>query len=177
MSYWTPPWQPRRPITPKHPPPTTPPQCWPPTPQEKLPWSQRGSAVTVVVPTTGVLPGQNLKSLDNWRAFVHQITPVVVTTLVGIGIVTDSQVTLWVPVIFAVIDPLLSVMNTADKVRRIIYGLAGLFQVGGLATGLVTGLSSGGNGVIAACVGAGITILSTALARFFTPTTTLVPAS
>lgn len=136
-------------------------------------WSQRGTAVTTVIPTAGVLPGQNLKSWDNWRAFFHQITPVIVTTLVGIGIVTDNQAALWVPLAFAIIDPLLSAGAATDKLRRIVYGVAGLLQVGGLATGLIVGLGTGGNGLIAAGVAAGVTILSTLLARFYTPTTTM----
>lgn len=139
-------------------------------------WSQRGSADVVVAPTAGVLPGQNLKSWANWRAFVHQITPVIVTTLVGVGIVTDNQAALWVPLVFAILDPLLSLGNTTDRLRRVVYGVTGLLQVGGLATGLVTGIASGGNGLIAAGVGAGVTILSTFLARFYTPTTTMQPA-
>lgn len=130
-----------------------------------------------VAPLPGLPPRQVLKSWDNWRAFIHQITPVVVTALVGVGIVTDNQAALWVPLFFAIIDPLLNVGNTQDKLRRVVYGVAGLLQVGGLASGLATGLSSGGNGLIAASVGAGVTILSTFLARFYVPTTTLVPKS
>lgn len=136
-------------------------------------WSQRGSSSIDVTPNPGVLPGQTFKSWANWRAFIHQITPVVVTTLVGVGIVTDNQAALWVPLFFAIIDPLLNVGNAQDKLRRIVYGVAGLLQVGGLAGGLATGLSSGGNGLIAAGVGAGVTILSTFLSRFYTPTTTM----
>ena len=149
------------------------PSAAPVTPEK---WSQRGSATVVVAPTAGILPGQNLKSWENWRAFLHQITPIVVTTLVTFGIVTDTQAALWIPLVFAVIDPLLSVGNTTDKLRRIVYGVAGLLQVGGIATGLVVGVASGGNGLIAAGIGAGVTILSTLLARFYTPTTTMQSA-
>lgn len=148
-----------------------------PEPVDTAPWSQRGSAVTTVEALPGVLPGQNLKSWANWRAFVHQVTPVIVTSLVGVGIVTDNQAVLWVPIAFAIIDPLLSAMNSTDKIRQIIYGVAGLLQVGGLATGLVTGLAGGSNGVIAAGVGAGVTILSSFLARFYVPTSTMQPAA
>lgn len=130
---------------------------------------------TVVAPAPGVR--FSIRSLDNWRAFIHQVTPVLVSVFVTVGIVTDTQAALWVPLAFAILDPLLSVGNAQDKVRRIIYGLAGLMQVGGITTALVTGLGSGGNGVIAAGVGAGVTVLSTFLARFFTPTTTLLPAA
>lgn len=149
----------------------------PKRPDKTAPPVVTGSYATIdVAPLPGLPPAKNLKSWDNWRAFVHQITPVIVTTLVGVGIVTNSQAALWVPLAFAILDPLLSVGNTTDKLRRIVYGLAGLLQVGGLATGLVVGLGTGGNGLIAASVGAGVTILSTFLARFYTPTTTMVPA-
>lgn len=140
-----------------------------------VPWAQRGVSTVDVAPTPGVIPGQGLKSWANWRAFLHQITPVIVTTLVGVGIVTNNQAALWVPLFFAIIDPLLNVGNTQDKLRRAVYGVAGLLQVGGLAGGLVTGLGAGGNGLVAAGVGAGVTILSTFLARFYTPTTTMTP--
>lgn len=127
-----------------------------------------------VEPTSGILPIQNLKSLDNWRAFIHQVTPVVVTTLVAVGIVTNSQVLLWVPLLFAIIDPILSSLNATDKIRKIIYGVAGLCQSGGLIAGLATGLGSAG-GQIAPIVGVGVTIISAFLGRFYTPTTTMVP--
>lgn len=127
-----------------------------------------------VEPTNGLLPIANLKNVDNWRAFIHQVTPVVVTTLVAIGIITNSQVMLWVPLIFAIIDPVLSSLNATDKIRKIIYGVAGLTQTGGMIAGLATGLSSTG-GQIAPIVGVGVTILSAFLGRFYTPTTTMVP--
>ena len=138
-------------------------------------WSQRGSSEVVVVPTQGVLPGQNLRSVDAWRALLHQITPVIVVALVTFGLATDNQAALWVPIAFAVLDPLLSVANSTDKLRRIVYGLAGLLQVGGLSVGLVTGLAGEIGGVIAPVAGATLTVLSSFLARFFTPTPTLVP--
>ena len=126
-----------------------------------------------VEPTKGVLPLGNLKSVENWRAFIHQITPVIVTTLVGIGVVTNNQAALWIPLFFAILDPILSVSNTTNKIRRVIYGVAGLAQSGSLATGLATLTSSGGH--IAPIIGAGLTVFSTFLGRFYTPTTTLVP--
>lgn len=149
--------------------------CWP-NPGNEPPTVVVPTQPTVVA-TPGVLPIQNLKSWANWRAFIHQVTPVIVTTLVTVGIVTDTQAALWIPLVFAIIDPLLSVANSTDKIRQIIYGVAGLLQVGGLATGLVTGLATGGNGLIAAGVGAGVTILSSFLARFYVPTSTLQPAN
>ena len=137
-------------------------------------WSQRGSAVSTVQALPGILPGQNLKSWANWRAFLHSITPVIVTSLVTFGIVTDTQAALWIPLVFAIADPLLSALNSTDKLRQIVYGIAGLLQVGGISVGLVTGLA-GGNGMVGAGIGAGVTILSSFLSRFFTPTSTLIP--
>jgi hypothetical protein len=99
---------------------------------------------------------------------------VIVTALVTFGIVTDNQAALWIPIVFAVADPLLSALNATDKLRQIVYGVAGLLQVGGLSVGLVTGLASD-NGMIGAGIGAGVTILSSLLARFYTPTSTTVP--
>jgi hypothetical protein len=111
--------------------------------------------------------------MENWRAFIHQVTPVIVTTLVGIGIVTNNQAALWIPLFFAILDPILSVANTTNKIRRIIYGVAGLAQSGSLATGLATMTAAGGH--VMPIVGAGLTIFSTFLSRFYTPTTTLIP--
>jgi len=115
----------------------------------------------------------NLRSMENWRAFIHQVTPVIVTTLVGIGIVTNNQAALWVPLFFAIIDPILSVANTTNKTRRVIYGVTGLAQSGSLATALATMTASSGH--VAAATGATLTILSTFLGRFYTPTTTIIP--
>ena len=122
--------------------------------QIKLPSPQ-----VLIEPVKGVLPLQNLKSLDNWRAFLHQATPVIVTALVAVGIVTNSQAALWIPLFFAILDPILSVANTQDKIRRIIYGVAGLGQTGALAVGLATLGDPGGH--VLPLVGAGLTVAST----------------
>lgn len=135
---------------------------------------RKRAATPVVKPAKGVLPLVNLRSLDNWRAFIHQATPVIVTTLVAVGVVTGNQAALWIPLFFAILDPILSVANTQDKIRRIIYGVVGLTQSGSLITGLVTGLGGQGSHV-AVGIGAGLTVLSTFLARFYTPTTTMRP--
>ena len=81
---------------------------------------------------------------------------------------------LWVPLIFAIIDPVLSSLNATDKIRKIIYGVAGLTQTGGMIGRPATGLSSTG-GQIAPIVGVGVLILSAFLGHFYTPTTTMVP--
>ncbi len=137
--------------------------------------SRHAKPEVLVEPTNGVLPPGNLKSMENWRAFIHQITPVVVTTLVGIGVVTNNQAALWIPLFFAILDPILSVANTTNKIRKIIYGVAGLAQSGSLAAGLATLTESGGH--VAPIVGATLTVFSTFLSRFYTPTTTIVPVA
>lgn len=121
----------------------------------------------------GVITLNRLKSLENWRAFIHQITPVIVTTLVSVGIITNSQVMLWVPLIFAIIDPLLSTINSTDKMRKIVYGVTGLLSSGGLVAGLSTGLSTQADHV-APIISVGLTVLSAFMARFYTLTTTVV---
>ncbi len=127
----------------------------------------------MVEPTNGVLPLGNLKSMENWRAFIHQATPVIVTTMVAVGVMTNNQAALWVPLFFAIVDPILSVANTTNKIRRVIYGVAGLAQSGSLAAGLATLTASGGH--VMPIIGAGLTVASTFLSRFYTPTTTMVP--
>lgn len=133
----------------------------------------RRAAVTVVQPTSGVLPVMNLKSLDNWRAFVHQLVAVVVPVLVTLNIVTENAASAWVPFLFAIADNVLSVGNTVDRVRRAIYATVGVAQAGGLATVLLSSAAPQWIPVTSA----GLTILSAFLARFYTPTTTLVPAA
>lgn len=132
------------------------------------------AAEITVQATPGVLPAANLRSLENWRAFIHQVTPVVVTTLVSIGIITNNQVMLWVPLLFAIVDPLMSSITATDKMRKIIYGITGLLSSGGMITGLATGLSTAG-GQVAPIIGVCLTVLSAFLGRFYTPTTTMIP--
>jgi hypothetical protein len=79
----------------------------------------------VVEPTNGVNPP---KTWDDWRALFHDAVPVVVSTLVGINVVTESQVALWIPYLFAIADPLLSAGNAQDKIRRIIFSMTALLQ-------------------------------------------------
>ena len=128
---------------------------------------------TTVQATNGVLAPGNLKSLDNWRAFIHQLTPVVVTALISVALITENQATLWVPLFFAIIDPLLSALNAQDKMRQIIYGVLGLAQSGGILTALLVG----GNEPYIPLAAAGVTVISSFLGRFYTPTTTMVPAA
>src|SRR5690606_2781195 len=49
------------------------------------------TTTTLVTPTNGVLPVGNLKNVDNWRAFIHQLIPVIVTILVTANVVTENR--------------------------------------------------------------------------------------
>lgn len=124
-----------------------------------------------VVPASGVLPGGQLRSRENWRAWLHQITPVIVGVLVALHVTSQDRALLWASLAFAVLDPLLSYANATDKSRKIAYGVLGLLQSGGLAVALL-----GDTSPWLPVVSAGVTVLSSALARFYTPTTTMVPA-
>lgn len=143
-----------------------------PVPQEVSVVKQRGSSTTVVSPISGVLPVLNLKSLDNWRAFTHQVVAVVVPILVTANIVTENQALAWIPFVFAIADNVLSLGNTDDKVRRVIYASVGALQAGGLVTSLVGGFAPD----LVPIAGASLSVISAFLARFYTPTTTMVPS-
>jgi hypothetical protein len=129
------------------------------------------AALTLVKPVTGMLPAANLKNLDNWRALLHQITPVVVTVLTALGVTTQDQAALWVALVFAFLDPLLSYSNTTDKFRQIVYGVSGVLQSGGLLTTILMPHAPTAVPVASAL----LTILSSTLSRFYTPTSTLKP--
>lgn len=129
------------------------------------------SAETMVVADGGVLPVANLRNLSNWRALVHQIVPVIVSALVTMNIVTGDMATAWVPFVFAIADNLLSVGNAADRVRRAIYAGVGVLQAGGLVTMLVTDVAP----AYVPVAGAVLAVASAFLARFYVPTTTIVP--
>lgn len=167
--------------------PAAPPAAGPPPPPPSLPWESdaplRGAipsdgaagvkpaAATIVVPTSGMLKPDNMRNLDNWRASLHQVTPVIVSVFVTLGLTTQDTALLWVSLLFAVADPLLSYANATDKARKIAYGVLGVLQSGGLLAA-VLGESSPWVPISASVV----TILSSALARFYTPTSTMVPA-
>lgn len=133
---------------------------------------KRRAAITVVTPTSGVLPVMNLKNLDNWRAFFHNLVGVLVPILVTANIIDGDQATAWIPFVFAIADNVLSVGNTSDRIRRAIYAGVGVLQAGGLVTTLLTSVAPEyvpiGSAVLA--------VASAFLARFYTPTTTMVPA-
>lgn len=127
--------------------------------------------LTLVEPKPGVLPVTALKSLDNWRAFFHQIVAVLVPLLVAINITTEATVTAWVPFVFAIVDNILSAGNAADRLRRSIYAGVGVLQAGGLLATLLAQVAPEymqiGNAVLA--------VASAFLARFYTPTNTMTP--
>ena len=130
------------------------------------------AALTLVGPANpGVLRVSNLKNLDNIRAFIHQITPVVVTVLTTLAITTEDKAALWVSLFFAIIDPLLSYRNTTDKIRQIVYGIGGLAQSGGLLAA-ATMVAPPAVLPVASAV---LTILTSTLSRFYTPTSTVAP--
>ena len=130
-------------------------------------------STTQLAPTRGVLPAANLKSMDDWRAFIHQVVPVIVPVLVTLNIATEAVVAAWVPFAFAIADNLLSVGNTADRVRRAIYAGVGILQAGGLLTTVLTDYAP----QYVPVGGAVLAVVSAFLARFSTPTSTIVPAA
>ena len=132
--------------------------------------SSRGAAPTEVTSTRGVLPKANLLNLDNWRALLHQVTPVIVGVLTALGVTTQNTAPLWMSLVFAIFDPLLSYTNTADKARRIIYGVLGLLQSGGLLAVIL-----GDHQLWLPVATTAVTVISSTLARFYTPTSTVVP--
>lgn len=127
--------------------------------------------VIAVAPTAGVLPVLNLKSKENWRAFFHQAVAVIVPILVTANIVTENMATAWIPFVFAIVDGLLSVGNTTDKVRKIVYGGITALQAGGLVTVLLATVAP----EYVPIGGAILAVASAFMARFYTPTTTMQP--
>lgn len=129
-------------------------------------------SAVMVEPTSGVLPTANLKNRDNWRAFFHQLVAVLVPILVTANVVSENTAAAWVPFVFAIADNILSVGHTADRVRRAIYAGIGVLQAGGLATSLLTTFAP----TYVTVGGAALAVVSAFLARFYTPTTTMVPS-
>lgn len=121
----------------------------------------------VVEPLNGITTP---KTLDDWRALFHELVPIIVSTLVGINLVTNDQVTPWIPFIFAIVDPLLSAGNAVDKVRKIIYSIVVLLQGSSAVIALVTD-----DPQIPMVVTAIAAIASASFARFNTPTSSMIP--
>ena len=122
--------------------------------------------------TAGVLPVMNLKSAANWRAFFHQLVAVLVPIMVTANVVTENMATAWVPFIFAITDNLLSAGNTVDRVRRAIYAAVSVVQAGGLLTTVLTSVAPNTVTISSAV----LAVVTAFMARFYTPTTTMVPA-
>ena len=129
------------------------------------------TSMSLVTPKPGVLTLDRLKSLDNWRAFIHQVTPVIVTVLTTLSITTETQAALWVSLFFAIVDPLLSYSNVTDKARKIAYGVGGLLQSGGL----LAAVTMVAPGPVVPILSALITVVTSTLSRFYTPTSTMLP--
>ena len=129
------------------------------------------SKMSLVTPKPGILTKDRLKSLDNWRAFVHQLTPVIVTVLTTLSLTTDDQAALWVSLFFAVIDPLLSYQHSHDKARQIAYGVLGLAQSGGLLAAVLLPTAP----TLLPIAAAVVTIINSTLSRFYSPTSTMLP--
>lgn len=124
-----------------------------------------------LVGTPGVLPVANLKSLDNWRAFLHQVVMVVAPVLVTLNVVGEAEAASWVVFVLAIVDNVLSAGNATDRVRRAIYAGAGALQAGGLLTTLLTDFAP----TYVDVGSASLAVLTAFLARFYTPTTTIAP--
>ena len=120
--------------------------------------------------TTGVLPAMNLKSMENWRAFFHQVVAVIVPILVTANLITENAAAAWVPFIFAIADNVLSVGNTTDRIRKAVYAVVGLAQTGGLLASVLTTVAP----TYVPVGGAILAVVSAFMARFYTPTTTIV---
>lgn len=128
----------------------------------------------VLTPATNVV--NPLKTLDDWRSLFHQLVPIIVTALVTLHLVTTSQVTLWVSVVFAIADPLLSVGTSNDRIRKVIYGLLALVQTGSILTQVTQVAVEHSNPVVAPVITAVGAAISGILGTFFTPTPTSIKA-
>lgn len=111
-----------------------------------------------------------LNNWDDWRALFHQLVPVVVTALVGVHLVTEDQVALWLPFIIAIADNLLSAGNATDRIRRAIYAGLTVAQSGSLVTTLLID-----NQEYTPIITAGLTVVQSILSRFYNPTSTMLP--
>jgi hypothetical protein len=123
-----------------------------------------------IIPAPGVV--NPLKSLDDLRALFHNFVAVLVPILVSVHLVDNNAAVLWTALAFAIVDPILSVSNTTDKVRKVIYGLLALLQTGTVATTIIQTAAEHSSPVVApiiTAVGAAITGLFSGL---FTPTPT-----
>ena len=129
------------------------------------------ASLTLVAPKSGIITWGRLANLNNVRAFLHQLTPVVVTVLTTLSITTNDQAALWVSLFFAILDPLLSYQNATDKARKIAYGVGGLLSSGGMLTALLAVAPP----TVLPIASALITVVTSTLSRFYTPTSTMVP--
>ena len=128
-------------------------------------------AQTLVAADSGVINASALSSMDNWRAFVHQAAPVIVTALVAVNLTDNATAAAWLPFAFAIADNLLATGGATDRIRRAIYAGVGVLQTGGLVSVLLE--PAGHQWVL---VGSAVlSIASAFLARFYSPTSTIIP--
>lgn len=140
--------------------------------EEVMTAPNKGKSLTVVEAKPGIITVSKLKNRDNWRAILHQMTPVVVTVLTTLSITTADQAALWVALAFAFIDPLLSYSRATDKARKIVYAVGGLLQSGGL----LAAVTSVAPGPAVPIISAVLTIATSMLSRMYTPTSTMLPS-
>jgi hypothetical protein len=123
----------------------------------------------VLAPTAGV---SVLNTKPDIRQWIHNVTMAAVPVLVLLGHWSETNVLYWVGLALGVVDAILIAMpNTQDKVRKIIYAVAGLTQAVLFSVGILTQVEA------ATIVGAVVTFLTSSLATFYTPTSTLEPVN
>lgn len=81
--------------------------------------------IGIVIPDDGVSVLDPSSGAD-WRDLLHKLALVLVPLFIAKGYMTNDQVSMYLPLIFTVIDPLFSWSNAQDKVRKYIYGIGGV---------------------------------------------------
>lgn len=80
--------------------------------------------VGIVIPDDGVdVP---LSTGADWRDLLHKLALVLVPLFIAKGYLTDDQVSMYLPLIFTVIDPLFAWSNAVDNVRKYMYAIGGV---------------------------------------------------
>ena len=112
--------------------------------------------------------GFHLPKASDFGQLLHVVTLALVPALAILGVATNEQLTGWIALGFAVIDPLFSAIATPDKARAVIYGL------GGIASTVLIGIGTLTEAAAQTVVGSVVTALTASLATFYTPTSQLV---
>jgi hypothetical protein len=118
-----------------------------------------------IVPLAGLSAPSNTK--HDWGQLLHSVTLALVPVLAILGVATNEQLTGWLALGFAVIDPLFSAISTPDKLRAVTYGLGGIAQTALITFGILDDQEA------VTVVGSVVTALMATLATFYTPTSTL----